>query len=471
LGFSEWQGAVTYVQSKFKSISFKLGILFSGIFIVLLLSLGFILYGVFTNVFVDYIKQDVLARGNNHARILGENFDATSVNHVIEMEKGVTTEVLISDKSQEIIAASKPPDQDMKKHLTAKASEKGRILEADWQKHKYIISVTPIGNDQGYVYMYYPSTILREIVFVMTVLIVVASVGILLLAFGLIGILSRKLTSPLLIMKEATSKMALGKYKQKIPIEGEDEIAQLGYSIKELGEQLQYFEDSRNDFLAAVAHELRTPLTYIKGYSDVLSKGMIDKPEEQVQYLTIINKESQRLSVLVNDLFEMSKLQAGRFELNRQQANINEMIERTASSLKPAAEMKGLSLNLDLYAGLPPAEVDVHRMEQVFYNLIENGIKYTSAGEISIRSFSKDEYAVVEISDSGEGIPEVDLPRIFERFYRVDRSRTRKTGGTGLGLYVVKQIIEAHHGTIRVQSTLNQGSVFTIYLKIANRRI
>lgn len=469
--FKKWQGAVKYVQSKFKSISFKLGILFSGIFIVLLLSLGFILYGVFTNVFVDYIKQDVLARGNNHARILGGNFNSTTVNHVIEMEKGVTTEVLILNKYQEIIASSRPPDQEMKKHLTRTAQERGKILEEDWQRHKYIISVSPVGNDQGYVYMYYPSSILREIVFVMTVLMVVASVGILLLAFGLIGILSRKLTSNLLVMKEATSKMALGKYKQKIPIDGDDEIAQLGYSIKELGEQLQYFEESRNDFLAAVAHELRTPLTYIKGYSDVLNQGMIENPEEQAKYLTIINKEAQRLAGLVNDLFEMSKLQAGGFELEKVEANINEMIERTAFSLKPAAESKGLRLELALDAALPPAEIDVQRMEQVFYNLIENGIKYTHDGSLSIRSFSKDKFVVVEISDTGEGIPYEDLPRVFERFYRVDRSRTRKTGGTGLGLYVVKQIVEAHDGTIRVQSTLNQGTIFTIYLKSVIRRI
>lgn len=141
-------------------------------------------------------------------------------------------------------------------------------------------------------------------------------------------------------MKEATIKMSKGSYRQKIPVKGNDEIAQLGYSIQTLGEQLQYFEDSRNEFLAAVSHEIRTPLTYIKGYSDVLSKGMIKSREEQAEYLKIINKETNRLNFLVNDLFEMSKLQTGKFEINREWTKINDIIEKVMYSLNPAAEKK-----------------------------------------------------------------------------------------------------------------------------------
>ncbi|PLR83680.1 sensor histidine kinase [Bacillus sp. V33-4] len=454
------------VLTKFKSISFKLGLLFSGIFISLFLVLAFLLYGVFTNFFVDYIKQDLMARGNNHARILEDQFNKTTLNHVIEMERGVRTRVLITDTEQKILASSIVPDQEMKQHiLDWENSKAGRILESDWQQHKYIISVSPIEKNAGYVFMYYPSYILREIVLVLNVLIAVASIGIVLLAFGLIGILSRKLTKPLLTMKEATNEMASGKYKQKIAIKGNDEIAQLGNSIQKLGEQLQYYEDSRNDFLAAVSHEIRTPLTYIKGYSDILNKGIIKSSAEQAEYLKIINKEAKRISFLVNDLFEMSKLQVGKFELNKEWANINTIIEKVISNLKPEAIKKDLVLNESIQTDLPAVQVDTQRMEQVLYNLIENGIKYTYHGGITVRSYVKKEFIAIEIKDTGIGIPQEDLAKIWERFYRVDQSRTRKTGGTGLGLYVVKQIIESHGGDITVKSTENEGSVFTIFFK------
>ncbi len=459
------------MPSRLKSISFKLGLLFSSIFIMLLIIMGLVLYGVFSNVLIDYIKQDVLARGNNHARVLGGNFNDSTINHVVEMEKGVMTEVVITDGGQKIIAASKIPDEGMKSQLSKPQQKAGHILDDDWREHPYIVSVSAIGNDSGYVYMYYPSTILRDIVFVMNVLIVVASAGIILLAFGLIAILSRKLTNPLLAMKEATSEIALGKYRQEIPVRGEDEVAQLGRSIQELGQQLQYFEDSRNEFLAAISHELRTPLTYIKGYSDILNKGIAKSVEEQTEYLTIINKEAQRISYMVNDLFEMSKLQVGKFELDKHPANLNAIIERVALSLKPAAVKKGLDFVLDLEPDLPEAEVDGQRMEQVLYNLIENAIKFSSNGGITVGSKRKNDLIMIQISDTGEGIPESDLARVWDRFYRIERSRARKSGGSGLGLYVVKQIIEAHGGDIQLQSKLNEGSTFTIYLQSSKRGI
>lgn len=453
------------MSSKLNSISFKLGLLFSGVFITLLLLLGLILYGVFTNMFVDYIKQDLLAKGQNHARILAEDFNQSAINHVVEMEKGVMTDVLVTDNKQQLVAYSNKPDKEMVDHLITKSLSNGTILEEDWKQHNYLISVTPIGDNLGYVYMYYPASILREIVFVMNLLLIVATIGILLLAFGLIGILSRRLTRPLLYMKEATSKMAMGMYKQNIPVNGNDEVAQLGLSIKNLGDQLQYFEESRSDFLAAVSHELRTPLTYLKGYSDILNKDIIKDRKDQKEYLTIINKEAHRLSILINDLFEMSKLQTGQFVLKKELTNINQVIRKVTKNLNPVANEKGIGLILNLIEELPEISIDPQRMEQVIYNLIENAIKYTSQGTITIKSTLIRDFIVLQISDTGIGIPSEDLPKIWERFYRVDQSRTRKTGGSGLGLYVVKQIIDAHNGNIQVKSKENEGSVFTIYLE------
>ncbi|WP_462412192.1 sensor histidine kinase [Neobacillus sp. Marseille-QA0830] len=452
---------------KINSISTKLGLLFSGIFVALLLILGTILYGVFINVFADYIQQDLLVRGNNHAKVLEGQYKQETIQHVIRMEKGATTKVVVTDSKQNLIASSVPPDEDMENHLLPKKKKlkTGTLIETNWKKHDYIISVSPIGSNEGYVYMYYPSNILREVVEVLNILMLVISIGIVLLAFGFIGILSRKLAQPLLIMKEATNKMSLGKYQQKIPVTGNDELSQLGISIQSLGEQLQYYEDSRNEFLASVSHELRTPLTYIKGYSDILTKGMYKNEEEQKQFLQIINNETKRISALVDDLFEMSKLQVNEFVLKREWIDVNQIIEKVIGNLKPAIEKKGIVLTVSLKE-LPLIHIDSKRMEQVFYNLIENAMKYTHKGEIGVDSFWDRGNVKIKISDTGIGIPKSDLLKIFDRFYRVDQSRARKTGGSGLGLYVVKQIVEAHEGEITVESNENGGSTFTISLII-----
>ncbi|AGK55650.1 HAMP domain-containing sensor histidine kinase [Bacillus sp. 1NLA3E] len=445
-------------------ISLKLGLLFSSVFLTLIFILELVLYGVFMHIFVDYVTQDLLERGSNHAKILSENYNQNTIDHVITMEKGGRTSVLITDSNNQIIASSVHPDKDMKSHLLKQGNMKvNKLLEKDWKHHDYLISVTTIGHNKGHLYMYYPTNIVREIVLVLKILILLTFIGMILLSFGLIGILSQKITRPLLIMKDATQKMAKGEYKQKITTKGNDEVAQLGQSIQGLGEKLQAFEDSRNDFLADVSHELRTPLTYIKGYSDILSKGMYKNSIEQAEYTAIINKEANRLSFLLNDLFEMSKLQVGKFELSMEMANINTIIEKVIMNLTPAAVEKGIVLKRNLANDIPELNIDIQRMEQVLYNLIENALKYTDKGEITVKAYQEKETKIIEISDTGIGIPKLDIPYIWERFYRVDKSRTRNTGGSGLGLFVVKQIVEAHGGKIEVNSIVGMGSTFRIY--------
>jgi signal transduction histidine kinase len=447
------------------SISFKLGLLFSGVFLTLFFILGIILYGVFTNMFVEFVTNDLVVRGSNHAKALEGDYSKEMIDHVISMEKGGTTHVLITDHNQRIISSSIAPDYEMK-HSILKEGKKEihSIIDKNWRSDKYLTTVTSISGNKGYVYMFYPSDVLRETVFVLKMLIFATSIGTVLLGFGLIGFLSRKLTKPLLVMKDATNKLALGKYKQKIPSKGNDEIGQLSNAIQSLGDQLQFYEDTRNEFLSAVSHEIRTPLTYIKGYSDVLSKGMIKNTEEQIEYLSIINKEAKRLTFLVDDLFAMSKLQVGKFELEKELADINSIVEKVTATLSPAAEKKGLALTVSLSNQITVIKIDIKRMEQVIYNLIENAIKYTENGEIYVQTYLENGSVVIEIMDTGMGIPEQEIPKIWDRFYRIEKSRGRKTGGTGLGLYIVKQIIDSHGGQIKVKSKENEGSTFSIYL-------
>jgi two-component system, OmpR family, sensor histidine kinase BaeS len=447
------------------SISIKLGLLFSSVFLTLLIILGSTLYGVFTNLFVDFVTNDLVVRGSNHADALSRDYSEKMVDHILSMEKGGSSYVVITDQNQQILGSSSTVNKEMKKFLLqGKKKPLSEIVNHDWKNEKYLVTITSINPEKGYIYLFYPTDILKETVFILKILILITSVGTILLGFGLIGVLSRRITKPLLMMKDATNRIAQGKYKQQIPSKGNDEMAQLSNAIQGLGEQLKFYEDSRNEFLSAISHELRTPLTYIKGYSDVLSKGMVKNQEEQMEYLTIINKESKRVALLVDDLFEMSKLQTGKFQLDKVMANMSVIIEKSVAALKPAAEKKELKIEIILPDQIEFILMDIKRMEQVLYNLIENAIKYTEKGKVTIHSFFQNEVAVIEIKDTGVGIPEEEIPMIWDLFYRVEKSRARKTGGSGLGLYIVKQIIDSHNGEIVVNSIENQGTTFSISL-------
>jgi two-component system, OmpR family, sensor histidine kinase BaeS len=457
-------------HSILNSISIKLGLLFSFVFLTLMLILGSTLYGVFTNLFVDFVTSDLVNRGSNHAKALEDDYSKNMIEHVLTMERGGTTHLVITDKNQKIIGSSVPLNQEMKKNMLKNSLKQSNlILDNDWKNDRYITTVSLIGHSKGYIYMFYPTNVLKETVFVLKLLIIVTGIGTALLGFGLIGFLSRTITKPLLSMKDATNKLAEGKYRQKIPSKGNDEVAQLSSAIQRLGEQLQFYEDNRNEFLSAVSHELRTPLTYIKGYSDVLSKGLVKNHEEEMEYLSIINKESKRVAFLVDDLFEMSKLQMGKFQLNKETGDINFIIKKVTETLRPAAEKKGIMLTISLQEQMAPIRMDVNRMEQVIYNLIENAIKYTDFGEVTIHSSIQNHDVVIEIKDTGQGIPSQEILKIWDRFYRVEKSRARKTGGSGLGLYIAKQIVDSHDGEIKVNSIENKGSTFFIYLPMNDR--
>ncbi len=448
-------------------ISFKIAILFTTIFFVLFFLLGYMLYGLFSNLFVDYISQDLLTRGDNHAKVLEENFNQSTLHHVALMEKNVETNVVVTNEKQQIIVFSDPVTSEMESYFLKESIDTHLTINNNWSNQSFIATVSPIKKGElGYVYMFYPTSLLDETVTVLKIFMLIASIGIILLAIGLIGYFSKRMTIPLLEMKDATNRMSKGEYQQSLKINGKDELAQLAYSIRSLGEQLHYFENTRNEFLAGVSHELRTPLTYINGYSDVLLKGLIKNKEEEKKYLKIINEETKRVTNLVNDLFDLTKMQNGKFEIHREKVDVKALLKKVMDTLSPVADQKDLIFR---YHSLNKKEdnpvylfLDPEKMGQVFYNLLENAIKYTEQGTI-IASIDQDgQHVKVVIMDTGIGIPKEDLAHIWEGFYRVEKSRARQTGGSGLGLYVVKQIVQLHGGVIEVDSIEGKGTTFTI---------
>jgi two-component system phosphate regulon sensor histidine kinase PhoR len=226
-------------------------------------------------------------------------------------------------------------------------------------------------------------------------------------------------------------------------------------------------EEMRSDFVANVSHELRTPLTSIRGFAETLLDGAVEDPKVARPFLEIINTETERLSRLIDELLNLSKIEDKKTIPNWEMLDIASLINKAVTILKPKALEKEITIDVEAPETLPAFEGDADMLCQVLINLIDNSISYTqSGGEIQIKASAGSGELKVDVKDNGIGIPQESLHRVFERFYRVDKARSREQGGTGLGLSIVKHIIDAHHGTVHVESSLGLGSTFSFSLPL-----
>jgi signal transduction histidine kinase len=300
-------------------------------------------------------------------------------------------------------------------------------------------------------------------------------------AIALSILLARNLTRPLLDIVTVARQLAEGALGRRVQTRSHDELGVLALTLNQMAEQLELrmtelrrLEQVRKDFVANVSHELRTPLTSIKGYVEALIDGAKDNPQEAIQFLDIILKQSDRLNLILEDLLQLSQIESGQVQFKRDAIPLQTVVERLLPLIKPLADKKGHRMRVMLSAQLPPVRGDEDRLVQVLTNLLDNAIKYTPPNgtiEITGRSVQQDGSAMIELSvaDTGIGIPEADRPRVFERFYRVDKARSRELGGTGLGLSIVKHIVvEGHGGRIWVEENQPRGSRFVIRLPAAS---
>ncbi|HEY3363502.1 MAG TPA: phosphate regulon sensor histidine kinase PhoR [Symbiobacteriaceae bacterium] len=224
-------------------------------------------------------------------------------------------------------------------------------------------------------------------------------------------------------------------------------------------------EQMRTEFVSNVTHELRTPLTSVQGFAETLLEGALDDPGTARHFVTIIQKESGHLSRLIEDLLDLSRIESGRWRMRKEPIQLGQLAEDTVGRLTPRAIELGVKLIIAIPPDLPEVPGDTVRLAQVLLNLVDNALKYTPAGgSVTVSARDTGPTISISVADTGTGIPKADLPRIFERFYRVDKARSRSTGGTGLGLSIVKHIVDAHGGTISVASDTGQGATFTFTL-------
>lgn len=279
------------------------------------------------------------------------------------------------------------------------------------------------------------------------------------------GWLSWRIVSPLQAMMRASQRIAQGHYDERVEIQGEDELAELAQRFNSMAEQLEQVEARRRQLIGDVSHELRTPLTAIKGYMEGLMDGVFPPTPETFQQ---IYQEADRLSRLVEDLQELSRVEARAIPLHFRAVAIGDVIRTVKKRLGAQAEARGLTLTVNIPKDLPPVRGDEDRLIQVLSNLVDNAIQYTpKGGQILIEAKRSGEEVHVSVQDTGIGISAEHLPRIFDRFYRAERSRARARGGSGVGLTIAKHLVEAHGGRIWAESEgEGKGSRFTIALPL-----
>ncbi len=308
--------------------------------------------------------------------------------------------------------------------------------------------------------------------------IIIAGLIVALLATLFSFLLARRLTQPLESLTIAAEKMKHGRYAERVTLpKSQDELGRLALTFNAMADtieadvtELRRQEQVRRDLIANIAHDLATPLTAIQGLSEALADDLITDTNARQETAQRIGREVQRLRRLVADMQHMSALESGQVSLDLAPLDLYALVNETLIVLTPEFESAGLSVSNEIAPTTPPVLADSDRITQVLLNLLDNARRHTPAGgSIRITATPGEKLLTISIDDTGSGIDADDLPHIFERFYRADRSRTGTTGGSGLGLSIVKAIITAHGGTIRAESTPGQGTSIVFTLPLASK--
>jgi two-component system sensor histidine kinase BaeS len=276
---------------------------------------------------------------------------------------------------------------------------------------------------------------------------------------------ARRIVEPIHAMTKASQHIANGDYHQRVRMPDEDELGELAHSFNQMAETIEQTDQRRVELIGNVAHELRTPLSSIRSTMEGLVDGVM--PAEAATFLSV-QHEVTRLQRLVNDLEELSRAEAGQIPLDLRSSDLGSLIRTAADRLQMQFNDKGVYLEVEIAPALPLVRIDTARITQVFVNLLGNALQYTPVdGAVTLKAWAESGELLVSVHDTGVGISREHLPHLFERFYRVDRSRARASGGSGIGLTISKYLVEAHGGRIWASSPgVGQGSTFTIALAL-----
>jgi signal transduction histidine kinase len=367
---------------------------------------------------------------------------------------------------------SKPFFESLKSHIPAIVPSSGSFrIEKDTPDPLLVLPrPVKLKNQTAYLFVMSPEQGLNESLRGVNRTVLLLLLPALLLAFGVSLLLSRGMSRSVHQLRDATQRIAAGTYSASVDTKRSDELGDLARDLNSMAAQLEeasnkleQYEGNRRQFITDVTHELRTPLTSIRGIIEGLKNDFVTEPAEQKRYYAIIEKETFRLIRLINELLDLERIGSGNITLKYGEYSLHELLGVACESLEVLLEEKNLRLLIDcpetiLFYG------DYDRIMQIVINLVKNSIQFIEYGTIRLIGTSTDAYTVIEIIDTGKGMSASELPHIWDRFYKTDPSRSKERSETGLGLSIVKQLVEVHRGEIAVTSESGIGTTFTIRL-------
>ena len=317
---------------------------------------------------------------------------------------------------------------------------------------------------EGILYLYYPLAKISELASEEVMLLIAGIIlfSIIMGYFVFRGL--RHIMHPLYDLQQAVQRMSTGDYRTRVVVTSNDEVGQLSAAFNHMAEAIQQEDEERKAFLATVSHELRTPISYVKGYSESIQNGLIEG-EQKDEAICLIAREANRMERLTNELMQLVQVESAGME-EMYPIVLAETLRDSAELVRTKADEKEMAILLEVDEELI-VEADEEKMKQILINLLENAIRYSDRGtSVFLKAVMEGHAAVIRVEDSGIGIPKEDLPRITERFYRVNKARSRADGGSGLGLSIVDQLVKQHHGTLHIESELGKGTTVTVRLPL-----
>lgn len=433
--------------------------------------------------YIEQTSNDLLSRAHLIENEISEHLHRSDLNKLQRICKSLSassvTRITVISTSGRVLCDSEENPDEMDNHATRDEISKA-LAGTTGNTVRYsatlgidmmyaAIPLTRGNKPAGVLRTAVPLTSINEALIGAYVKIAIGGIIATFIAAGLGLLISRRISRPLVELKKGAMRFSKGDFSKRLPISNSAEIGMLAETLNHMASQLEKFETVRRDFVANVSHELKTPITSIKGFVETLIDGNTEGPEETEHFLEITLKQVDRLSAIIEDLLSLSRI-----EQDSENAGIpleNALIENIAAAAVQSclrkAKAKHVRIN-EFYQEKIAAKVNPLLLEQAMVNLIDNAIKYSDEGKIiSVRAIQIEGEVVISIHDQGFGIDSSHLSRIFERFYRVDKARSRKHGGTGLGLAIVKHIAVAHGGQVSVESAPGQGSIFALHLPVA----
>jgi signal transduction histidine kinase len=436
-----------------------------------------------TNGYIHNAKQEELLRKSKIVNLTFQDTrEITEENQqLLEfLDQSFDARIWVFNRQGEIIATSTKDEVSIGKSVASSIVEKVLQGENAVNKLKFegltepmLSVVVPWGKEDhvyGGVVLHAPVTGIDKIVGKIRETILWATLFGILLSTAMVSYLSWSISRPLQKIDRAASKIGMGNYDERIHIDSEDEIGDLANTMNTMAQKMekvdqerQKLDQLRNDFLANVSHELRTPLTTMQGFLEALQDGLIDK-EGTEKYYDVMYQETMHMNRLIDDLMDLIKLEHKEIELSKYPVDVPSLLQKGKFKFGQKALEKKVAIEVHINDHLPKAYADPDRLEQIINNILKNAVKFTDEGRIDITARQEDAFILITITDTGIGISEGDQELIWERFFKVDRGRSKQNKGTGLGLAIVKELVELHQGKITVTSELGKGTEVKVWI-------